>query len=82
MCLSGALTDLPVFFADYDRFMRPIESIKWSSQLGGTELMRIRFSKLLRVVTTVLSEKIHKPEQKMMLLFLTVRPLFAHRESL
>ena len=67
---------LPAFFAKYDAWMRTLERVKYSSQLGGTAIMRRRFAKLTRSVNNVLAEKWHMPEAKMMMLFLSATDLF------
>lgn len=66
----------PVFFSEYDSFMRVLEAEKHSAQLSASALYRLRFPKLMRSVNTILAEKWHMPEQKMMTAFLSVCDLF------
>lgn len=66
----------PAFFSRYDVFMRTLERVKHSSHLGGSVLMRTRFAKLTRSVGSVLAEKWHTLEAKMMTVFLSMTDLF------
>ena len=67
---------LPLFFAQYDAFMRTLEAEKRSSQLGASAMFRAKFVKLMRSMHSSLAESWHMPEKQLMTAFGSVTSLF------
>ena len=60
----------PPFWIALEAFLRPVERVKWASQLGETSMLRVRHSKLYRACDKLMKEAWHTPQIKIMTVFM------------
>ena len=61
---------LPPFWADLEAYLHVLERVKWSSQLGGTAMLRVRHPRIYRSIDNLMREGWHTPRMKIMTPFL------------
>ena len=66
----GEIVYYPPFWVDLEAFFQPLEAVKWSSQLGGTEKLRVRHGRIYRAIDKLMREGWHTPQIKIMTPFL------------
>ena len=67
---AAEVTYEPPFFVAIETFLRPLEFVKWSSQLGATAMLRLKRAKIHRSADKLMREGWHMPQIKMMTVFL------------
>ena len=65
-----AVSYLPPFWVKLENYFTTLENVKWSSQLGGTGLMRQRHGRIYRAIDKLMREGWHTPQIKIMTPFL------------
>lgn len=62
----------PPFWVALEAFLRPIERVKWASQLGATERLRKKHGKMYRACDNLMREEWHTAQIKIMTPFLVL----------
>jgi hypothetical protein len=62
---------LPPFWVALEAFLRPLERVKWSSQLGETAMLRQKYHKISRAAEKLMREGWHNPRANIINVFVS-----------
>ena len=66
----GEIVYLPPFWAELEAYLQVLEGVKWSSQLGGTDMLRKKHAKIYRSIDKIMREAWHMPQINFIMPFL------------